>query len=36
VRGIEAHHKVLVHLPVADPEAVRRVLTAAWELQHRG
>ena len=34
--AIEAHHKVLVHLPVAEPDAVRRVLTAAWELQHRG
>ncbi len=31
--AIEAHHKVLVHLPAADTDAVRRVLTAAWELQ---
>lgn len=31
--AIEAHHKVLVHLPAADPDAVRRLLTAAWELQ---
>ena len=31
--AIEAHHKVLVHLPLADPDDVRRVLTAAWELQ---
>ncbi len=34
--AIEAHHKVLVHLPAADPDDVRRVLSAAWELQHRG
>ena len=34
--AIEAHHKVLVHLPAADPDAVRRVLTAAWELQRGG
>ena len=33
--AIEAHHKVLVHLPLADPDDVRRVLTAAWELQRR-
>jgi hypothetical protein len=31
--AIEAHHKVLVHLPLADPDDVRRVLTAAWEMQ---
>ena len=31
--AIEAHHKVLVHLPTADADAVRRLLTAAWELQ---
>jgi hypothetical protein len=31
--AVEAHHKVLVHLPVADDDAVRRALTAAWELQ---
>lgn len=31
--AIEAHHKVLVHLPAADPDDVRRALTAAWELQ---
>ena len=30
---IEGHHKVLVHLPAADPAAVREALTAAWELQ---
>ena len=34
--AIEAHDKVLVHLPAADPDNVRRVLAAAWELQHRG
>jgi hypothetical protein len=34
--AIEAHHKVLVHLPRAQPDDVRRVLTAAWELQRRG
>lgn len=33
--AIEAHDKVLVHLPAAGAEAVRRVLSAAWELQHR-
>ena len=33
--AIEAHHKVLVHLPLADPDDVRPVLTAAWELQRR-
>ncbi len=32
-RAIESHHKVLVHLPLADPDDVRPVLTAAWELQ---
>ena len=32
---IEAHYKVLVHLPLADPDDVRPVLTAAWELQRR-
>ncbi len=31
--AIEAHHKVLVHLPLAEPDDVRRVLTTAWELQ---
>ncbi|MBM7513441.1 hypothetical protein JOD65_002985 [Nocardioides cavernae] len=31
--AIEAHHKLLVHLPAADDDAVRRLLTAAWELQ---
>jgi len=31
--ALEAHHKVLVHLPVADADAVRRALSAAWELQ---
>lgn len=33
--AVEAHHKVLVHLPTADDDAVHRVLTAAWELQKR-
>lgn len=32
----EAHHKVRVHLPAADRDAVRRALTAAWELQRTG
>ena len=34
--AIESHHKVLVHLPAADADDVRRALGAAWELQHRG
>jgi hypothetical protein len=34
--AIEAHHKVLVHLPLADPDDVRPVLTAAWEMQREG
>ena len=31
--AIEDHHEVLVHLPLAEPDDVRRVLTSAWELQ---
>lgn len=32
--AVEAHHKVLVHLPIADADDVRAALTAAWHLQH--
>lgn len=31
--AVEAHHKLVVHLPAANDDAVRRALTAAWELQ---
>lgn len=31
--AVEAHHKLLVHLPAAEDDDVRRALTAAWELQ---
>ncbi len=31
--AVEAHDKVLVHLPKVDDDAVRRALTAAWGLQ---
>lgn len=33
--AVEGHHKVLVHLPLADPDVVRHVLTGAWDLQRR-
>ena len=31
--AVEAHDKVLVHLPAVGADAVRRALTAAWQLQ---
>lgn len=32
---LESHHKVEAYLDRADPEAVRRAIDLAWQMQHR-